>query len=368
LEFAVGRATSVAESEDEWKVRRAWLGAVVRAKSGRVWPELKALADRSARWANETMRAAVNARRFNNDRAAFQDGLSDEQLAELAKILFKHFDPQGDKRKLGADWVSDGDEMRWWRGQVLNTLVSRGSAATVQALRELSRDHPDHDWLKHYVWEATTQARRHAWTPPTITQVTEMEADAQRRLVRSGGELLSVVDESLRDWASELRREDLVRSLWDQHNDKSWKPKDEEHLSQTLAAWLKRDLKSRCVTAGRELQLSKRSLPDGQAGTRVDIDLVAIKDGELWEPIRAVVEVKGSWHNQVKSAMQSQLVDRYFAESRYLYGLYLVGWYNNAVWSSPAEAQAELDAQVHQLNLPSSEAVVKALVVDCSLI
>ena len=367
LEFAVGRATSGAESEDEWKVRRAWLGAVVRAKSERVWPELKALADRSARWANETMRAVVNARRFNNDRAAFQDGLSDEQLAELAQILFKHFDPQGDKRKLGADRVSDSDEVRWWRGQVLNTLVSRGSATTVQALRELSRAHPDHDWLKHYVLEATTQARRHAWTPPTITQLTEMEADAQRRLVRSGSELLSVVDESLRAWASELRRDDLVRSLWDQRDDKSWKPKDEEHLSQTLAAWLKRDLKCRCVTAGRELQLSKRSLPDGQAGTRVDIDLVAIKDGEHWEPIRSVVEVKGNWHNQVKSAMQSQLVDRYFAEGRYLYGLYLVGWYNDAVWCSPAQAQAELDAQVHQLNLPSSEAVVMALVVDCSL-
>lgn len=367
LDFAVGRATSGAESEDEWKVRRVWLGAVVRAKSGRVWPELKALADRSERWANETMRAAVNARRFNNDRAAFQDGLSDEQLAELAQILFKNFDPQGDKRKLGADWVSDDDEVRRWRGQVLNTLVSRGSAATVQALRELSRDHPDHDWLKHYVLEATTQARRHAWTPPTITQLTEMEADAQRRLVRSGGELLSVVAESLRAWAFELRREDLVRSLWDQRDDRSWKPKDEEHLSQTLAAWLKRDLKNRCITAGRELQLSKRSLPGGQAGTRVDIDLAAAKDGDVLQPVRAVIEVKGSWHQQVKSAMQDQLVDRYFAEGRYLYGLYVVGWYDNSVWGSPAEAQSELGAQIRQLNLPSSEAMVETVVLDCSL-
>lgn len=241
FEYAVQCAGEPGESDPDWVRRRRWLSAMARDKPGRVWPEFKSMAPQGDRWARERLWAAVNSRRFHDDRAAFQDGLSDEQLVELSKVLFEVFDPEGDRGRSRAGRISDEDEVRRWRGQVLNTMVARGTAETVQGLRDLSRSYPQHDWLKHYVLSGTVQKRRYAWVPAQVTQLVEMENDASRRLVRSGSELLTVVLESLRAWEIHTRKHDLVRSLWDEQGKNDWHPKDEEHLSQTLAAWLEQD-------------------------------------------------------------------------------------------------------------------------------
>jgi len=90
------------------------------------------------------------------------------------------------------------------------------------------------------------------------------------------------------------------------------------------------------------------------------------------------VEVKGSWHREVQTAMQTQLVDRYLLENRCQTGLYLVGWFQSPGWDAAdprqrrnpwgtiEEARTELETQAAQL---TQEGVrqIRAYTLDCAL-
>ena len=62
------------------------------------------------------------------------------------------------------------------------------------------------------------------------------------------------------------------------------------------------------------------------------------------------MEVKGNWDEELHSAMETQLRDRYLKENRCKNGLYLVAWVTSAKWS-------EADARKKQCpRMSSSEA------------
>jgi len=44
-------------------------------------------------------------------------------------------------------------------------------------------------------------------------------------------------------------------------------------------------------------------------------------------PVKAIIEVKGCWHPELETAMESQLVGRYLQDNQCPNGLYLVGWF-----------------------------------------
>jgi hypothetical protein len=45
------------------------------------------------------------------------------------------------------------------------------------------------------------------------------------------------------------------------------------------------------------------------------------------ERMSVIVEVRGNWHRELDSAMQTQLRDRYLKGNSYKNGIYLVGWF-----------------------------------------
>jgi hypothetical protein len=42
--------------------------------------------------------------------------------------------------------------------------------------------------------------------------------------------------------------------------------------------------------------------------------------------VTVVIEVKGSWHPDVRTGMITQLRDRHLADNHCSHGLYLIGW------------------------------------------
>ena len=50
------------------------------------------------------------------------------------------------------------------------------------------------------------------------------------------------------------------------------------------------------------------------------------------ERLSAVIEVKGCWNRGVTTDMEGQLANRYMSDSGIDFGLYLVGWYECALW------------------------------------
>ncbi len=362
-----------------WDEFSSIIRAIATESANNSWPVLYKQAEKSRKRARRVLAGIQSSRgRYANDNE-FHSELEDEALADLLFLLFKHYDPKSDEEHSESGVASTEGDVRRWRHSVLRELVGRGTPASVEHLREMSRKFPEHEWLSSHVLDAMGQQAKSEWNPPKAIELLKMEEQAKSRLIRSGDELLSVLSDSLIRWNKDKRENDLIRLMWNEIRKGIWKPKDEEDLSQELMGWLRTDLRNHQVVIGRELQFSRRTSKDGVAGTRVDISVDAISPDPQVDPVKAIVEVKGSWNKGAKGAMKSQLVDRYFVEDRVNNGLYVVGWYEAPGWessdgrrtSSPWKkmdiAIADLSSQASRLQIGHPEYCVSSLVLDCTL-
>ena len=97
------------------------------------------------------------------------------------------------------------------------------------------------------------------------------------------------------------------------------------------------------------------------------------------DPLLVVVEVKGAWHDDVDTAMKSQLVEDYLSNQPSAAGVYLVAWSRADGWAASTanertrrrkatsrsleDSQAFLDAQALELEGQTS-IPLKAFVLD----
>lgn len=155
-------------------------------------------------------------------------------------------------------------------------------------------------------------------------------------MVRDASDLLGVIIESLARLQTQLTRSTLPRSErfwhWDgaDNNRKNFRHRDEAFLSDEIATWLRDDLSKRGIIIGREVQTRK--------GQRTDIYVDAVARGDLnsrVQTVTVVIEVKGCWNAEVKTAVDSQLVGGYLRPNGLTHGIYLVGWFVCDAWEKP---------------------------------
>jgi hypothetical protein len=119
-------------------------------------------------------------------------------------------------------------------------------------------------------------------------------------------------------------------------------------------------LVERGIIAGREVEI-RRPQGAGAPGERTDIHVSAIRPPDRSRPVagvaRTIIEVKGNWHDELMTAMTTQLVDRYLKDNSCQAGIYLVAWFNSTHWDGVdgrkasamhhdfAELKDELDKQ-----------------------
>jgi hypothetical protein len=109
---------------------------------------------------------------------------------------------------------------------------------------------------------------------------------------------------------------------------------------------LRRDLWNKGIILNREVEIRPRHGAGGNPGERTDIRVDAVGfDSSLRRitTLTVIVEVKGCWHAEVNTAMETQLRDRYLADNHCSHGLYLVGWFSGSSAKS-ADARHGRDA------------------------
>lgn len=219
-------------------------------------------------------------------------------------------------------------------------------------------------------------ARRHTWLPYRPEEILKIVTNKQWCLVNSGEQLLDVLVESLKRYEAKLQGETpSVIDLW---NEKPYyKPKDEGRFSDHIKRHLEEDLNQRGIIVNREVQI-RRGVGAG-TGERTDIrvDAVTQSQGEVYDSVTVIIEVKGCWNDELNHAMKTQLVDRYLKDNRCQHGLYLVGWFNCAQWDdsdsrkrrapkiSLDEAKECFDVQAQELSLGDRK--IRALVLNTAL-
>ncbi|KQM97992.1 hypothetical protein ASE78_06890 [Sphingomonas sp. Leaf25] len=218
--------------------------------------------------------------------------------------------------------------------------------------------------------------------PVDVVAVLALVRRSDARLVLGDRDLLEVVMESLVRFQHRLKgRDPIVRALWNEGAEGSpTKPKDENFLSDVLVDHLRQDLVRGAVVADREVQL--RSRLNDTSGQRTDIQVQAFTGADSEGGRRPIanltVEVKGCWNDDLHTAMQSQLVDRYLASTGSGVGLYVVGWYVCPQWESQQVAGRKPNAettiaglrstlQAQAVGLSGPDRLIKVAVIDATL-
>jgi hypothetical protein len=220
-----------------------------------------------------------------------------------------------------------------FKGSIVEFLVREGSIDALSALRSVVDGCMRPEEVRWRLRDAERSVRARSYPWPTPKEVLDILDDApRRRLVRTGGELLSAVSGSLDQLQAALHDETpAIRDLWDKQEGDRWRPIAEEELSDYVKRFLDQNLAKSGVIVNREVVVRSRLGKAGGPGQRTDVH-VNVRLLDSGEEITNVIEVKGSWNPELLTAMEHQLAERYLSEKSYYHGVYLVFTFDCPQW------------------------------------
>ena len=307
--------------------------------------------------------------------------LSERQLADLYIWLEQQF-PRKEDTHSESFIVGPDKSVRDFRDWVLEYLTAKGTKQAVSEMKRIVAKFPELTWQRQKALEAQAQMRLSTWEPLQPETILELASNPQKRLVQNGEQLLDVIIESLKRLEQKLHGETpAVVDVWNEfvREEKTvFRPKDENDFSNYVKRYLEDDLKGRGIIINREVEIRRKlgSTP----GEITDIHVDAIKTGDSanqFDKISVIIEAKGCWNEELKTAADTQLKSRYLNVSSCCYGLYLVGWFSCDQWDSKdsrkrkspkmplEEAQKLFSQQAAQLS--SDGIVIKAFLMNTAL-
>jgi hypothetical protein len=305
--------------------------------------------------------------------------ITEKQLADLYIWMIQQYPPSEDPVYEGVHSIETREQVGSFRNSILTQLKERGTSESCAEIQRIAKEFPELTWINRVLLEAKTIRRRKEWNPPTPSELVELLSNTEKRFVKDGNELLNVLVESLGKLQGELQGETpSAIFLWDKVGDNSYKPKDENTFSDYVKLHLERDLKSRGIIVNREVE--RRRKQGGSKGERTDIHVDAViekTNGEVLDQITVIIEVKGSWNDELDTAMAEQLVNRYLKNDTCQHGIYLIGWFNCQQWDksdyrkgkapkiSINEAREKFEKQAEELSQAGVK--VKSFVLNSAL-
>lgn len=377
-EFAKSLLPSPLPSDDDGRARAIVAAHILLSHAkdagwSRVWPHMKY----DLAFGQEVISVVAHQGSYGHSLNMGQ--LAEDELADLYIWLVQQYPYEHDPKPQGVHFVSPQESASEFKSYVLTHLKERGTPEACTEIKRIMQALPDLDWLKWTLLGAQENTRRRTWVPPEPGSILKLASDQQLRLVQNGEQLLDVLVESLQRLEEKLQGETpAVQFLWDKTGERIYRPKDENSFSDFVKLHLDDDLRDRGIVANREVVI--RPTMGANRGERTDIHVDAVMrdaTGQVYDTITAIVEVKGNWHQDVRHAMQTQLVDRYLKDNQCRYGLYLVGWFTCSQWNpedskkhkapkiSLGEAREIFRAQAAELS--QHEVTIRAVVLNTAL-
>ncbi len=305
-------------------------GALLTHMPLRAWPALRPAFISDDEFARITLLRVASPSLFGKP---FYAGLGEQDLAVLYSLLSRLF-PRADDLPTVSGLVSQFDAVGHLRDGLPRDLANLGTIAAVVELRRLVIAWPDHSWLQYEVSVADRAMRIRTWSPLSVKEVFATTDKRNAGLVTSPSDLREALLKLLAQWQAELHgAQNPVRALWDRQGDKTFRPIDEDGLSDQVRVYLQRELVSRGIFANREVEVGR--VPGAPIGKRTDILINAVRrgeDGEALDSIIAVIETKGCWNDALMTALETQLFADYMRCLQAPLGIYLVGWFDAAKW------------------------------------
>lgn len=324
LEFARSKVAGMSPSDAEGRRSAICATRLLMAHGERGdWACIWQAVQKEASFGRELMEGLAN--EFDRRGTRTVRTLNEVDMGALWEWMLTQYPPAQDPNRGRGGEVTTRWAIADFRDRLLTHLADVGSLAACAELRRLLEAYPQYPWLRQVLLSGLEQMRRLTWQPVSPHALFELAAGRHGRLVESGDQLLAAVLDSLTVLQEQLRGETPTADfLWD-----GTIPKREEAISDWIKLHLEADLKKRGVVVGREVQIHR--------GERTDVHVWAVVPGatkDSFGDVRLIIEVKGCWHPELRTAMQTQLVGRYLKDSQCQHGLYLVGWFAPEEWSA----------------------------------
>lgn len=270
---------------------------------------------------------------FEEDRFSYKlfEQYSESQLADLYIWLVNQYPYETDRPFYGQPrFQSRDDSVRELRDHLLRFLETKGSFESVNAIQKIIMVLPQmKDNLSYRLLRAQEMARRRTWEPPSPQEIYYLFQNSASRSVQSGVQLLELLIESFDRLEDKLQGRGFhpnARDVWDRQKEGTFRPYYENEFSDYVKNHLIDDL-TQDIVIHREVEIDPINKTDILV-TLINPDAKSYQDSK----ISALIEVKGSWHREIKKAMQNQLFERYMRPRASFYGIYLVGWFRSPYW------------------------------------
>jgi hypothetical protein len=294
-----------------------------------------------------------------------QERLAEQQVADLYVSMVRQYPHSEYYLPRGGGSIGHRENMGMWRDDILRHLQNRGTVEACWQIERIMVELPEReDDLKWTLYHASAETRRRTWVVPEPWHVLELIMKRGTRLVQNGDQLLEVVTESLQRLEAKLQGETpAAPDLWNERDDGTYRPKDEEAFSDYVKRHLQEDLEGRGVVVNREVVIRQGEGPG--RGERTDVHVNAVvRDPrvEEHETVTVIIEAKGCWYYHLFKAVETQLVGRYLKDNQCRHGLYLVGWFYCLQWDNedrrkkiasrrdPCEVQKRLETRATELS------------------
>jgi hypothetical protein len=319
------------------------------------------------------------ASRLHREVADLLNPLTPQQICDLYIWLSTQFPPETGRKRTG--WISPTKSLEDFRDAVLGHLKNRGTGDCLAAMDRIVEAFPSNPYLKLYRVQARRAVAQGTWTPVSLNTLSNLARDPRNRVVETEEQLLSVTIESLQRLEASLSGElSPIRDFWDKTPKGSWRPVEEADVSNLLTRHLRSELQAQGIVVNREVKLRRGFTGVEGQQTDIYVDALVPGGGQRRDKVSVVVEVKGCWNKEVRTAMKGQLADRYLQDNACRHGLYVVGWFVDDVWdkddprakeaarvlpSSLAAARTEMDALASDLSRHGN--LIKAFLLDARL-
>ncbi|MCD0452648.1 hypothetical protein LO762_26200 [Actinocorallia sp. API 0066] len=285
--------------------------------------------------------------------------LDEIDVADLYRWLHDLFPGETAEPRSGFRYLGPDDRVHQWKGRLLRNLAGRGTLQAVKELRVLANRHPTRLEVAAALIAAKKRYALVGGKQVKVSDVAALLADQRKRIIRNSADLLEVTFDTLKNIEKDLHSH--CELLWNRipgepespkstslvgaSMSESWEPKLEAALCAYLAHELRLRMSGHRVVVNREVLVHPTNAYG--SGKRTDLLIEAIpadSDGHATsatEPLKLVIEVKGSWNDGVLTAQEEQLVGRYLPVTQAEAGIYLVGWYPIELWTKSGKRKTQ---------------------------
>lgn len=271
--------------------------------------------------------------------------LDAQQLADLWRWLKERSDSPAAQHADFRPWDPDGDQrIRHWRFPVLTELARRDTSESLHALAALAAAYPHDSELSAALDDAEARERERSWLGPDPDELGALLADARRTIVHDDDALYRAVLASLERFARRL--DQVGQLLWNEvraDDGSRWRPKYEADVSAALRDHFEQEFGNH-VVVNREVLV--RQTTGAGHGLSVDVLVTgASAHGRADTRLpRCPIEVKGSWHRELITAVETQLVNDYARSSGATRAVYVCAWYSVDEWNDESDPRRAIAA------------------------